>query len=215
MKARILIADDHEIMRQGLRTLLEKNRGLEVVGEADNGREAVRLAAELSPTIVLMDLTMPDMNGIEATRRILKENENLRVIVLSMHADRQFVSESLKAGASGYLLKNCAYDELIRAIEAISRGQTFLSPQIAGVLVEDYRTRLGAPAIAADSPLSEREREVLQLMAEGKSTKEIAAALHISVKTIETHRQQIMRKLKMRSVADLTKYAIRHGLTSL
>ncbi|HOE95927.1 MAG TPA: response regulator transcription factor [Candidatus Sumerlaeota bacterium] len=215
MKARILIADDHEIMRQGLRTLLEKNRGLEVVGEAANGREAVRLAAELSPTIVLMDLTMPDMNGIEATRRILKENENLRVIVLSMHADRQFVSESLKAGASGYLLKNCAYDELIRAIEAISRGQTFLSPQIAGVLVEDYRTRLGAPAIAADSPLSEREREVLQLMAEGKSTKEIAAALHISVKTIETHRQQIMRKLKMRSVADLTKYAIRHGLTSL
>jgi len=215
VKARILIADDHEIMRQGLRTLLEKNRGLEVVGEAANGREAVRLAAELSPTIVLMDLTMPDMNGIEATRRILKENENLRVIVLSMHADRQFVSESLKAGASGYLLKNCAYDELIRAIEAISRGQTFLSPQIAGVLVEDYRTRLGAPAIAADSPLSEREREVLQLMAEGKSTKEIAAALHISVKTIETHRQQIMRKLKMRSVADLTKYAIRHGLTSL
>lgn len=215
MKTRILLVDDHKIMRDGLRTLLEKHTHLEVIGEAPNGRIAAEQACRLKPDVVIMDVTMPDMNGIEATRRILAESGKIKVIALSMHADRRFVAEMLNAGVAGYLLKDCAYEELFQAIHTVMANRTYLSPEIAGILVEDYKTRLTKPRILDPSPLTARERESLQLLAEGKTTKEIASALDVSNKTIDTYRQQIMKKLKLHSVAQLTKYAIREGLTTL
>ena len=215
MAIKILIADDHQILRQGLRTLLEKEPDLEVVAEADNGRSTVRLARETQPEVIIMDVAMPDMNGIEATRQIISEMPKVKVIALSMYADRRFVANMLKAGASGYLLKDCASEELVRAIRVVLTHKTFLSPGVADIVVKDYvQAPLGREA-SVFSILSNREREVLQLMAEGKSTNQIAECLHVSVKTVETHRQQMMQKLKMHSVAELTKYAIREGLTTL
>ena len=215
MSLRILLADDHEIVRSGLRALIEKQTDLKVVGEAANGREAVRLARDLTPTVVVMDVSMPDLSGVEATRRILKRSPKAKVIALSMHSDRRFVVEMLRAGAQGYLLKDCAYDELVRAIRTVAGGRAYLSPRIAGVVLEDC-VRSTAPEAAAPAPaLTAREREVLQLVAEGLTTKEIANRLHISPKTAETHRQQLMNKLNIHSVADLTKFAVREGLTSL
>ena len=215
MITRILLADDHKIMRDGLRTLLEKHAHLEVIGEAQNGRVAVEQTLRLKPDVVIMDVTMPDMNGIEATRRILGEAGRVKIIALSMHADRRFVAEMLNAGVAGYLLKDCAYEELIQAVHTVMANQTYLSPVIAGILVEDYRTRLSKPKTLDPSPLTPREREALQLLAEGKSTKAIASTLGVSDKTIDTYRQQIMKKLNLHSVAQLTKYAIREGLTTL
>ena len=215
MAIKILIADDHQILRQGLRTLLEKEPDLEVVAEADNGRSTVRLARESHPEVIIMDVAMPDMNGIEATRQIISEMPKVKVIALSMYADRRFVANMLKAGASGYLLKDCASEELVRAIRVVLTHKTFLSPGVADIVVKDYvQAPLGREA-SVFSILSNREREVLQLMAEGRSTNQIAECLHVSVKTVETHRQQMMQKLKMHSVAELTKYAIREGLTTL
>lgn len=215
MAIRILIADDHQILRQGLRTLLEKEPDMEVVAEAEDGRKTVALVREVIPHVVIMDVNMPDMNGIEASRQILSELPEVKIIALSMHADRRFVINMLKAGAQGYLLKDCAFEELAHAIRLVMANKTYLSPGVAEIVVKDVVHRMPGPAPSAFSVLTAREREVLQLMAEGKSTSQIAELLSISVKTVETHRQQLMHKLGMRSVAELTKYAIREGLTSL
>jgi len=210
MALRILLVDDHQIVREGLRILLEKEPDMEVAAEAEDGRAAVRLAREVSPQVVIMDVAMPDLNGIEATRQIVAECPGIKVIALSMHADRRFVANMLKAGASGYLLKDSAFEELARAIRTVAADKVYLSPEVSDIVVRDY---VKGPQEEASvySLLTPREREVLQLLAEGKATREIADCLHVSVKTVETHRQQIMYKLKVRSVAELTKYAIRGG----
>jgi two-component system response regulator NreC len=215
MSIRILLADDHKITREGLCSLLEKQQDMDVVAEAENGRTAVRLAHELLPDVVIMDVTMPDLNGVEAARQIVGRFPNVKVIALSMHSDSLFVTEMLRSGASGYLLKDCAFDELARAIRTVASGKTYLSPSISGVVVEDYLHRLTKTNFSSSEILTDREREVLQLMAEGKSTKQIALKLSISVKTVETHRRQIMNRLDIHTVAELTKYAIRKGLTGL
>jgi two-component system, NarL family, response regulator NreC len=215
MSMRILLADDHKITRQGLRSLLEKQQDMEVVAEAENGRAAARLAAEMAPDVIIMDVTMPDLNGVEATKQILSKSPDIKIIALSMHSDTLFVTEMLKSGAAGYLLKDCAFEELTRAIRTVVDGKTYLSPSISGVVVEDYLHRLSKVDFSNSDVLTDREREVLQLMAEGNSTKQIALRLHISTKTVETHRRQIMGKLDIHTVAELTKYAIRKGLTSL
>lgn len=216
MSIRVLIADDHKIMLAGLRSLLEKQTDLQVIAEAENGRKAVQLAQETKPDIVVMDVSMPDLNGIEATTQIIESVPDTRVIALSMHSDKRFVLGMLRAGAAGYLLKDCASQELANAIHQVAGGKKYLSPEITGVVIDDFL--LGASpgeALTVSSQLSAREREVLQLIAEGWSTKQIAAHLYVSVKTIETHRRQIMKKLDLHTIADLTKYAIREGLTSI
>ncbi len=211
----IIVADDHKIMREGLCSLLAKQPHIEVVAEAENGRKAVQLALEKQPAIVIMDISMPDLNGIEATRQIVAELPETKIIALSMHSDKRFVVEMFQAGASGFLLKDCAYQELALAINIVAANQTYLSPEIAGVMIEDYVTRFPSPSSSPSSILTGREREVLQLIAEGWPTKKIAAHLYVSVKTVETHRRQLMKKLDIFSIADLTKYAIREGLTSI
>ena len=215
MKIKVLLADDHAMMRGGLRMLLEQNSELAVVGEAEDGRETVRLAKKLSPDVIVMDIAMPDMNGIEATRQIFADRPNSKVIALSMHSDRHFVSEMLKAGATAYLLKQCAVDELITAIKTVLKNQTYLSPCISGVVVDNFVRNPSKTETTVFSHLTDREREVLQLMAEGMTSKGIANQLNLSIKTIETHRMKIMEKLNIHTVAELTKYAIREGLTSL
>ena len=215
MSIRILLADDHKITRQGLRSLIDKQSDMEVVAEAEDGRTAVSLVGELLPDVVIMDVSMPDLNGMEATRQIIGAFSGVKIIALSMHSDELFVIEMLKSGALGYLLKDCAFEELERAIRAVVDGQTYLSPSISGVVVNGYLHRLSKADFSGLEVLTHREREVLQLMAEGKSTKQIALKLHISVKTVETHRRQIMNKLDIHTVAELTKYAILKGLTSL
>jgi two-component system, NarL family, response regulator NreC len=215
MAVKILIADDHQIVRQGLRFLLEKESDLKVVAEADDGRSTVRLVRELNPAVIIMDVAMPDLNGIEATRQIIAEFPGTKVIALSMYADRRFVMNMLKAGASGYLLKDCAFEELIRAIRVVLAQKTYLSPGVTDILVKDYKMGVQVNEPSAFGVLTSREREVLQLMSEGNSTTKIAENLHVSIKTVESHRQQLMQKLNIRSVAELTKYAIREGLTTL
>ncbi|HET6418560.1 MAG TPA: response regulator transcription factor [Geobacteraceae bacterium] len=215
MTIRILLADDHKIVREGLNSLLGREPDMEVVAMADNGRTAVQLAGQLMPDIAVIDIAMPDMNGIEATRRISAENREVKVLSLSMHSARRFVVEALSAGAKGYLLKDCAFDDLVRAIRTVAGNETYLSPKVAGLIVKDYLKRSPESAPPAVSLLSSREREVLQLIAEGESTKEIAYTLGVSIKTAETHRQQIMKKLNLHSVAELTRYAIREGITPL
>jgi DNA-binding NarL/FixJ family response regulator len=213
MKTRVLIADDHRMIREGLRSLIEREPDLEVVGEADNGREAVALAKKLAPDVVVMDIGMPDLNGMEATRQILDQSARVRILALSMHADRRYAAGMLRAGAKGYVVKKAAYDELIAAIRTVAAGQSFLSAQVASVVVDDYSRRLSASDASAFSVLTEREREIVQLVAEGRTTKEIADALGVSAKTVDTHRQNIMDKLDLHSVAEITKYAVREGLT--
>jgi DNA-binding NarL/FixJ family response regulator len=216
MKIRVLIADDHKIMLAGLRSLLEKQSDIEVVAEAENGRKAVQKAQETKPDIVVMDVSMPDLNGIEATTQIIESVPETRVVALSMHSDKRFVVGMLRAGASGYLLKDCASQELANAIHQVAGGKKYLSPEITGVVIDDYLVGGSSEeGVTAAAQLSAREREVLQLIAEGWSTKQIATHLYVSVKTIETHRRQIMKKLDLHNIADLTKYAIREGLTSI
>jgi NarL family two-component system response regulator LiaR len=210
---RIVIADDHQLIREGLRGLLDREPDMEVVGEAQDGRAALGLVADLSPEVVIMDVAMPDLNGIEATRKVIAAFPAIRVIALSMHSDKRFVAGMLKAGASGYLLKDCAFSELASAVRTVAAGKVYLSPGIAGLVAEEFAGRFAPDRPAL--PLTDREREVLQLIAEGQATKRIAARLGLSVKTVETHRRQMMDKLGLHSVAELTKYAIREGLTSL
>jgi DNA-binding NarL/FixJ family response regulator len=215
MKTRVLLADDHKIVRDGLRVLIGRCDDIEVVAEAETGREAVRLSRKHLPEIVIMDISMPDLNGIDATRQILAEAKGVKVIALSMHSDKQYVDGMLRAGVSGYLLKDCAADELIQCIRMVLSGQICLSPGVTGFLVNEYLQPKKDQVLGDHAELSVREREVLQLIAEGHSTKNIAESLHISIKTVETHRKNIMEKAHLHSVAELTKYAIRHGLTSV
>lgn len=215
MTTRIILADDHKIIREGLRSLLEKQADMEVVAEAHDGLTTVNLVRKLRPDVVVMDIGMPEMNGIDATAQITAEHKETRVIALSMHSDRRFVMQMLKAGAAGYLLKDSAFEELVSAIHMVKRKQRYLSPTITDVVVKEYLQNLPDTESTAFTLLTAREREVLQHIAEGKSTKQIAAVLGVSVKTVETHRQQLMEKLNMHSIAELTKYAVREGLTSL
>jgi len=215
MKIKILLADDHKIIREGLRALIEKQPDMEVAAEAQDGLTTVKLARKLLPQIIIMDIGMPEMNGIEATRKIVSENGDVKIIALSMHSDRRFVLEMLKAGASGYLLKDSAFEELVTAIHTVMTNQPYLSPKVTDIVVKEYLHHLPKNESNVFNILTVREREVLQLLAEGKSTKQIASTLNLSVKTVETHRQQVMEKLEIRTVAELTKYAIREGITSL
>ncbi|MBI5666269.1 MAG: response regulator transcription factor [Nitrospirae bacterium] len=215
MKTRILLVDDHKILRDGICSLVKGYDDMEVVGEAADGRTAIRLVQELSPDVVIMDISMPDLNGIDATRKIIADHPNVKIIALSMHYDKQFVSEIFKAGASGYLIKDSAFDELEHAVRIVMDGKTYINPQIASLVVESLVNQTTPSNRKAFSLLTEREREVLQLISEGKSTKQIATDLHVSAKTVESHRRQVMGKLNIRNVAELTKYAIREGLTSV
>jgi len=212
MPIQVLIVDDHAVVRSGFRALIEAGRGLAVVGEAGTGREAVRLAKKSRPDVVVMDVTMPGLNGVDATQQILQAVPRAAVLALSMHGGRRVVLDMLRAGATGYLVKSCAPEELIQAIRVVVSGKVYLSPEVAGLVTADYLAKADADADA--SPLTAREREVLQLVAEGMSSKEIASALHVTVKTIESHRHRVMTKLDIRTVAELTKYAIREGITS-
>jgi DNA-binding NarL/FixJ family response regulator len=214
MKITILLADDHKMMREGLRALLEKQSDMKVVAEADDGRAAVALVRKHKPSVAVLDLAMPHLNGIDAARQIAAASVGTKVIILSVHAENRFVTEALRAGVAGYVLKDCAFDELTYAIRVAIANQTYLSPAIARTVVEDYLGR--SPRQRRSSAfvnLTDRERQVLQLLAEGRSAKQVATDLGVSIKTVETHRANIMRKLGKHSIADLTKYAIREGLT--
>lgn len=214
MATRVIIADDHTIVRHGLTKLLQQEEDFEVVAEAQNGQMTVELARDLSPDVVVMDVGMPDLNGIDATQQILRYHPKIKVLALSMHSGKKFVMAMLKAGASGYLLKDCALEELTNALRTIVNGRTYLSPSITDVVIQNYVHPSPGGDQSAFSVLSQREREVLQLMSEGNTTKQIAMQLHISPKTVEGHRLRLMTKLDIDNVAQLTKYAIQEGLTS-
>ncbi len=213
MGIKIILADDHAMLRHGLSKSLQNEKDMEVIAQAKDGRTTVELAKELSPNIVIMDIGMPDLNGIEATRQIVKENPKVKIIALSMHSSKNFIIEMFKAGAAGYLLKDCEFDELVNAIRLVMNNKTYISPAISDVVVDNYMRQPDNARDSAFSILSQREREVLQLLTEGKATKQIAKRLHISAKTVEVHRLNLMNKLKIDSIAQLTKYAIQEGLT--
>ena len=210
---RVLIADDHTLVRAGIRSLLEKLPGIEVVAEANDGREVLHLVAEHKPQIVLMDIAMPNLNGLEATREITKSFPNVRVIILSIYSDEEHVYQALRACAAGYLLKGAATEELELAIRSVAQGETYLAPQVSGPVIAEYLRRTKAPG--AGENLSSRQRQVLQLIAEGKTTKQVALELGISVKTVEAHRAQLMDRLNIHDVAGLVRYAIRMGLVNM
>ena len=215
MSLRILLVDDHGIIRAGLRSLLNKQQDMEVVAEAEDGRQAIDFVHEFTPDIVIMDISMPTLNGVDAAREIVSQHPKTRIIALSIHSNKRFVGNMLKAGASGYILKECLFDELIEAIQTVTEGSFYLSPRITGVVIEDYVTQLATNTKPQTPVLTPRQRQVLQLLAEGRSTKQIALKLFVSAKAIEANRRQIMEKLNIYSVAELTKYAVREGLTSL
>jgi DNA-binding NarL/FixJ family response regulator len=215
MAIRLLLADDHRLFRDGLRTLLARDSEIEVVAETCDGLETVQAVNSFKPHVILMDISMPNMNGIESTRRIAKEHPKTRIIILSMHSDRRFVLESFRAGAFGYVLKDCSVDTLLDAIHCVFKNQFYLDKTIAKIVIKDYVNLNAEKPDSLFAVLSPREREVLQLMAEGYSTKEIADKISISIKTVETHRKQLMDKLNIHNIAQLTKYAIREGLTTL
>ncbi len=215
MNLKILIADDHKIVRQGIRSLTEKHKGLEVIGEAENGEEVIHMTKKISPDIIIMDISMPKLSGINATKQILKANSKIKIICLSMYSEKAYVADMLKAGASAYILKDCAFDELIHAINAVIADKIYLSPGISNNPTEDYKNILHSTELSIYSILTKRQFQVLKLIAEGNNTKEIANKLGISVKTVETFRKQIMEKLNINSIARLTKYAIKEGITDL
>ena len=212
---RIVLADDHTIVRQGLRSLLEQQAGIEVIAEAENGRQAVRIAEQLKPDVVLMDFSMPDLNGLEATRQIKQRVPDVKILILTRHANREYIESILRAGASGYLIKKSAVDELVNAIQSVYRGDSFLDTSISKMVIEGYLHQSGGEIQVHDIKLTPRQREVLQLIAEGHPIREIASLLHISVKTVDNHRANLMQKLDLHSTADLTQYAIRKGIVSL
>jgi DNA-binding NarL/FixJ family response regulator len=207
-RIRILLADDHRMVRQGFKLILESQEDMEVVGETGNGREAVEKAAALRPDIVVMDVTMPELNGIEATRRIREVAPHAHVLALSVHRDRVYVREMVRAGAEGYLLKESADTELLAAVRAVADGNSYLSPEIAGAVLKDYRRLASNPV----DLLSPREREILQLIAEGKTNKDIAVQLGLSIYTIDGHRTRVMEKLGLHSVGELVRFAVRNGI---
>lgn len=215
MSIRVLLVDDHTLMRDGLRRLLSESPDVEVVGECADGSAAVELARKLQPTLVVMDVGMPELNGVEATRRIRGACADVKVLGLSTHADKRYVQHMLEAGANGYVLKISAYEELLRAVRAVSAGRVYISPEIAAGVVDRSVHGATSTDASAFSELGSREREVLQLVAEGKTSAETARQMNISVKTVETHRRNIVQKLGLHGTAELTKYAIREGLTSL
>jgi DNA-binding NarL/FixJ family response regulator len=212
-RIRVLIADDHTLVRAGIRSLLEKLPDIVVLAEAANGREVLRLVVEHRPQIVLMDIAMPELNGIETTRQLTEEHPNVRAIILSIHSEEEHVYQALRAGASGYLLKGTSIEELELAIRSVARGEIFLSPQVSRPVIDEYirRTHASRPG----DNLSVRQRQVLQLIAEGKNMKQVALELGISVKTVETHRAQLMTRLDIHDVAGLVRYAIKTGLVKI
>ena len=215
MSIRVLLVDDHKIIREGLRTLLNTKPGIEVIADAENGRRALELAHQMMPDVIVMDITMPDLNGIEATHRLITELPGIKVIALSMHSDHRLVSGMLAAGASGYLLKDCAFEELEKAIRAAVDNDIYLSPQITRTVINHHVRNPSPTKSLVFSVLTGREREIFQLLAEGKNMKQIAFYLGVSIKTVETHRRRLMKKLHITSIADLTKLAIREGVTGL
>jgi two-component system response regulator NreC len=213
MNFRVLIADDHGIVRQGLRALLEKSPEISVVGEASDGREAVRLAAELRPNIVVMDIAMPLLNGVDATSQILGRDPDIKVIILSMHSDESYILRALSAGAKGYLLKDSAEGDILPAVETVAKGRPYFSPVIASTLLEEYLQAMKKNQVRDSFDLlTDREKEVLQLLAEGKSNKEVAAVLNLSPYTIESHRTSLMQKLNLHNTAEIVLYAVRKNI---
>lgn len=213
MPIRILITDDHQLFREGISNLLSASPQIEIVGQAENGQQAIEKARQLKPDIVMMDLSLPLINGVEATRILQKELPQTKILVLSMHAEKNYIKEALEAGAAGYLSKDCTYDQLIEAINSVHQGKKYLSGNITEVLIQDYLNKEAVPEIKAE--LSERESEILKLIAEGKTTREMADVLFISVKTVGTHKQHILENLQLKTTADLIKYAIKKGIVSL
>jgi DNA-binding NarL/FixJ family response regulator len=211
----IIIADDHGVVREGLKRLIQEHPDMEVVGEAADGQTAVKLARELIPDLIIMDISMPGLNGIDATRLIMEENPAIKIIALSMHSEKRFVMEMLKAGALGYVLKSYLFDEVLKAIEAMRKNGYYLSPKITDVVVEDYISEQTLPDKSLLDGLTTREREIIQFVAEGRTTKQIALHLNVSPKTADANRRHVMTKLGINNVAQLTKYAIREGLTSV
>ena len=207
---RILLVEDHMMVRKGLRSLLENETGIEVVDEAGNGREAIQKVESLKPDIVLMDISMPTLNGLDATRQIKRQHPDMKILILTMHTAEEYVFEVLDAGASGYVVKQSAPNELVTAIHAVSRGETYLSPKVSGIVVQEILN--GVLKKKKEHRLTEREREIVQLIAEGHSNREIADTLHISIKTVDTHRSNLMEKLDLHSIADITRYAIRNKI---
>lgn len=212
---KVLLADDHTILRQGLRSILEQQAGIEVIAEAENGREAVRIAEQMKPDVVVMDFSMPDLNGLEATRQIKQRIPQTKVLILTRHANQEYIKSILRAGASGYLVKKSAAEELVIAIQSVQRGDLYLDPSISITSIEEYLKPAEGETKPLEIKLTPRQREVLQLIAEGHPNREIASRLHISVKTVENHRANIMQKLNLHSTADLTQYAIRKKIVSL
>lgn len=215
MKIRVLIVDDHRIFREGLRSLLDQEPDIEVAGEAGSGKEAIAIADTVPCDLVLMDITMPEMNGIEATRHLRERHPELKVLALSMESDRRFIVEVINAGIHGYVQKDVAFDELASAIRTVVAGDTYLGPRISELIIKDYLQRIPEGLPLTHDCLTNKERDMLQMIADGKNSKELATTFNISIKTVEVHRHAIMKKLKLYSIAELTKYAVREGLSSL
>ncbi len=214
MAIKIIIADDHQLFREGLANLLADTNDIEILAQAENGRDAFNKARELNPDVIIMDIGMPVMDGVEATRQLIKELPEAKVVALSMHAEKQYIKGMFEAGASGYLFKNCAYDELIRAIRTVHNGKKYLSERITEIMINDYLGKEEDLPVT-DSELTERESEILKLIAEGVSTSDISDRLFVSIKTIGTHKQHILEKLNLKTTTDLVKYAIKKGIISL
>jgi two-component system response regulator NreC len=215
-KIRVLLADDHRMMREGIRALLERERDIEVVGEASDGREAVRLTAQLQPDVVVMDVSMPTLNGIEATRKIRRDHPKAQVLILTVHESEEYVARLLAAGANGYVIKRAASEELVSAIRVVFQGEAYLYPSVAKVVIGDYVRRLReGRGLSAREVLTDREREILQLIAEGYTNREMADLLHLSIKTVQNHRARIMKKLDLHDRGELIKYAIQQGIIHL